>query len=97
MKTIEEVVAELRKVGHPAIDYSLIELGILTDIDLENNKVDVVFAFPFPNIPIADQLINSVAIPVKNMGLEFNYSIRGMNDEEKTMFMTLESQGWKDK
>ena len=95
MKTIEEIVEVLRKVGHPAINYSLIELGIVTDIDLVDNTVELVFAFPFPNIPIADQLINSIAQPVKDLGLEFKHSIRGMNEEEKVMFMQLESQGWK--
>ncbi len=95
METIEKVVEELRKVMHPAINNSLINLGIVTDIDVEDNVVELVFAFPFPNIPIADQLINSISQPVKELGLEFKHSVRLMNQEEKAKFMQLETEGWK--
>ena len=95
METIEKVVAELRKVKHPAINNSLINLGIVTDIDVEDNIVELVFAFPFPNIPIADQLVDSIAKPIKELGLEFKHSIRLMDEQEKVRFMQLEAEGWK--
>jgi len=38
----------LSKVEHPAISYSLIKLGIVTDVELTGNKVKLVFEFPFP-------------------------------------------------
>ena len=53
MKTIADVASAITKVGHPAINYTLTELGILSEIDLIENTVEVVFAFPFPDIPIA--------------------------------------------
>lgn len=86
---------ELLKVNHPAIDYSLIKLGIVSDVKLEGNKVSVVFAFPFPNIPIAQELVNSVAQPVQALDLEFEYDIRLMSEEEKNRFLELEAQAWK--
>ena len=95
MKTLNDVANAITKVMHPAINYPLTELGIVTDVELEDNKVTLVFAFPFPNIPIADQLINSIALPIKDLGLELEYSIRGMNEEEKLTFLKLESAGWK--
>ena len=93
--TQEDVINELEKVGHPAINYSLIKLGRLTDIELNDNKVSAVFAFPFPDIPIADRLINSVAQQVKSSGLEFVYKIRVMTEKEKTRFLRLEKEAWK--
>ncbi len=93
--TKQDILNELGKVGHPAINYSLIKLGILTDIELTDNKVSVVFAFPFPNIPIADKLINSVAQPVKSLGLDFGYKIRVMTEVEKMRFLQLEQEAWK--
>jgi len=91
----DEVINVLDKIEHPAISYSLIKLGIVTNVELIENKVTVVFAFPFPNIPIAGALINSIAQPVNEMGLEFEYSIRTMTDEEKNKFLQLEAEAWK--
>ena len=62
---------------------------------LIDNEIVLVFAFPFPNIPIADQLINSVKTAVEPLGLNLQHSIRTMDEEEKAMFMQLETQGWK--
>ena len=93
--TQQDLVNELSKVGHPAINYSLIKLGIVTDVELNNNKVSVVFAFPFPNIPIADMLVNSITQTVKSLGLDFDYKIRIMTEEEKMRFLQLETEAWK--
>lgn len=95
MKTLNDVANAITKVMHPAINYPLTELGIVTDVELEDNKVSLVFAFPFPNIPIADQLINSIAQPIKDLGLEMEYTVRIMNVEEKKTFLQLEAAGWK--
>jgi metal-sulfur cluster biosynthetic enzyme len=93
--TETEVLNVLSKVEHPAIRYSLIKLGIVTEVELTGNNVKVVFAFPFPNIPIADFLIQSVAKPIKHLGLEFEYTTRVMNDDEKNLFLQLETEAWK--
>ncbi len=95
MKTLEDVADVLTKIEHPYISYSLTLLGIVSKIDLIENTVEVVFAFPFPDIPIADTLINSISEPVKALGLDFKYSTRVMSDDEKALFMQLEKKGWK--
>ena len=43
----EYVLQRLDEIKHPAIDYSLIKLGILTDIRVENNELNVVLHFHF--------------------------------------------------
>ena len=93
--TKEIVLNTLSDVEHPAIRYSLLKLGIVTDVELTGNKVKVVFAFPFPNIPIADYLIQSVTKPVKQLGLELEYTTRIMNDDERNLFLQLETEAWK--
>jgi len=93
--TKDEVIKILGQVEHPAISCSLIKLGIVTDIKLAGNKATVVFAFPFPNIPIADILIQSVAQPIQQLGLGFEYTVRVMNDQERKMFLQLEAEAWK--
>jgi metal-sulfur cluster biosynthetic enzyme len=93
--TQEDVLNVLSQVEHPAISYSLIKLGIVTDIKLIENKVSLVFAFPFPNIPIADFLIQSVAQPIQQLGLELEYTTRLMNNIERNLFLQLETEAWK--
>jgi metal-sulfur cluster biosynthetic enzyme len=93
--TQEDVLNVLSQVEHPAIRYSLIKLGMVTDVKLIGNKVSLVFAFPFPNIPIADMLIQSIALPVKQMNLDLEYTTRVMNDQERQLFLQLETEAWK--
>ncbi len=93
--TQQEVIKTLEKVEHPSISYSLIKLGIVTDVKLVENKVTIYFAFPFPNIPIGEALVNSMADPVEAMGLDFEYDIRIMTDDERRMFLKLETEAWK--
>jgi len=92
--TQEDVVKILSQVKHPAIDLSLIELGIATDIELVGAEVLVTFAFPFPNIPIADKLINSIKQPLQKNGLTMEYIVRPMKEAEKRRFLELENAAW---
>ena len=88
------VIKLLDKVMHPAINYSLIKLGILTNIEITGNEVSAIFAFPFPNIPIADQLIHSISKPLEEVEMKFTYQIRLMTDTEKKQFLQLENEAW---
>ena len=92
--TQEKITEILLQVKHPAINLSLIELGIATDIELVDKTVLVTFAFPFPNIPIADRLIDSIKHPLKANGLELEYIVRIMNETEKSRFLELEHSAW---
>ena len=92
-----KVIQTLESVQHPAIATSLINLGILQDIDFdeENNKVLATFVWPFPNIPIRDQIINSVKAPLSQMGLDLEFKERIMNEDEKQKFLELEKKYWR--
>ncbi len=96
MITQIEVENAISNVEHPAINHSLIKLGIISNILLLGKKVIVEFAFPFPNIPIADKLIGSIEKPIKNLGLSFEYNVRTMNDQEKSKFLQMETEAWKE-
>ncbi|WP_456479497.1 iron-sulfur cluster assembly protein [Nautilia sp.] len=90
-----KVIQTIESVQHPAIATSLVNLGILQDIDFEDNTVKATFVWPFANIPIREQIINSVAMPLKSMGLDFEYDERIMSEEEKQKFLELEQKYWK--
>jgi len=95
MQTLENVITEISKVQHPAINYSLTKLGIVKDIELNDDTVILTFVFPFPGIPIADRLISSITEPVEAMDLKLEYIVRIMTEEEKATFLQLKGEAWK--
>jgi hypothetical protein len=52
-------------------------------------------AFPFPNIPITDLLVNSVSEPLKKLGTEVEVKITLMSQKEVQDFLALEAANWK--
>ena len=90
-----KIIHTIESVQHPAIATSLVNLGILQDIDFEDNKVKATFVWPFAEIPIKEQIINSIKYPLKNLGLELEYKERLMNEEERNRFLELEKKYWK--
>jgi len=95
-KMNEEKIKEvLAKVKHPAIDCSLIDLGIVKDIKVEENKVSITVAFPSPNIPIGDQLVRSVQEPLEKFGLDVEVKTAVMNKEELQKFLKKEEENWR--
>lgn len=95
MKTKEDVIKAINAVGHPAINFSLVELGMLENIIVTEDDVKVTFVFPFANIPIANFLISSVGQAVYDLGYNFSHDIRTMTEEEKATFLKKEKEGWK--
>ena len=90
----KKIIDAISNIKHPAINHSLIDLGIVKDIDVAENTAVITFAFPFPNIPIADQLINLIAQPIKEIGFSFQHVIILMTETEKTKFMQMEKEAW---
>lgn len=97
MNTIYDLAQVITKVPHPFINFSLTELGIVTDIDLEDDVVSLEFAWPFPKIPIRDHLVESVNKVVTDLGFKLKFTERTMTASEKNEFMVLEKKGWKNK
>jgi len=95
MKSKKEVLELISDVMHPAINYSLRDLGIVKDVNVDENNAEVIFAFPFTGIPIANALVNSIAKPIVAEGLKFEYKIDLMSPEEKDKFIEMETVGWK--
>ncbi len=85
----------LEGVKHPAIDRSLLELGIVKEFTVEENRVLVIMALPFPNIPIIDQLISSIKEPIEKLGVEVEIKQTMMNQDEIQKFLMMEQESWK--
>jgi metal-sulfur cluster biosynthetic enzyme len=91
----EDVHNVLAWVNHPMIDRSLLDLGIIKHIAVEQRKVKVTLAFPFPNIPIKDHIIHSVREPIQKLGAEIELKLSIMNHEELQKFLAMEQEAWK--
>jgi len=93
--TKEEVIEIISDVKHPAIDYSLIDLGIVKNIRVENDKVKITFSLPFPQIPIKDMLVNSIDQTLQSSGINADYDFTLMDEKEKAEFLRMETEAWK--
>ena len=98
---IEELSEEnIRKilsvVKHPAIDRSLLDLGIIEKIAIEESRVIIILALPFSGIPkqIEDFLVQSVQEPIKNIGYEVEVKTTVMNQEALQKFLAMEKEAW---
>lgn len=88
--TLKDVENTISRIKYPGIEYSLIDLGIVTDIKLIENKVALVFAFPYAHLQIDSELIKAVSQPLHDLDLDFEYEIRMMTEEEKLKFIKME-------
>lgn len=95
MITKEAALEAIKDVMHPAINFSLLDLGIVKHVSTDEDIVYVTFAFPFPNIPIADTLIKSISEPLEKMGAEVRADMVLMTEAEKQRFLEMEHQAWK--
>jgi len=91
----EEVRKALDQVKHPAIDLTLVELGIVKEVSVIGNSVTITLAFPSAGIPIEDRLINSVREPVEKLGAEVEVKTTLMEPAEVQKFLALEQEAWK--
>jgi len=90
----EEIHQAVAKVRHPEIDRTLVELGMIKDIALEEDKVILRMALPFLRIPIRDYLVHSVEEVVTKLGVEIEVKLTEMNKEERDAFMAMAQEGW---
>lgn len=91
----ENVRRAIAQIKHPAIDRTLIDLGMVKDITIEGNKVTVTLAVPFPGIPIKDLLVNSVREPIEKLGAKVEVKLAVMNQQELKAFVAMENESWK--
>ncbi|MCK4835319.1 MAG: DUF59 domain-containing protein [Candidatus Aminicenantes bacterium] len=95
--TVEDVRQAMANVKHPAIDCSLIELGMVKDINVKDKNVTFRFLLPFMEIPenIKEYMINNLSQSIINLGLNVEVKIDTMNEEERQYFLTMEEKNWK--
>jgi metal-sulfur cluster biosynthetic enzyme len=91
----EDVKKTIAKVMHPAIDRSLMDLGMIRDIVLTKNTASLTLVIPFPGIPILSFLEKSLKESVRPLGIDLEINIARMNKEEIQRFLAIEKEAWK--
>ncbi|RLF64069.1 MAG: hypothetical protein DRN31_01075 [Thermoplasmata archaeon] len=91
----EEVKEVIGKVMHPEVDASLVELGMVENVEVKGNKVSLTMVFPFAGVPIKYMLIESVKEPLEKLGLEVEITERTMSQDELQKFFKMEQEKWK--
>ena len=56
----EKVIAEIKKIYDPEIPVNIYELGLIYDVAVKNNDVNVKMTLTTPNCPVAESLPKEV-------------------------------------
>ncbi len=92
---VEKVKSALADLKHPEINMTLMELGMIGDIDIKNNEVSVILKIPLPGIPIQDMLTDMIRDKIKSeLKVYADIKIEVMNESEKQRFMKLAQENW---
>jgi len=93
----KDVEDALSKAKHPEINFSLIELGMIKDINMRDYVVLIKLALPFLEIPIKEDIINLIKDFIKNLDKNIKIKIKTieMDEKEKERFVQLAKEGWK--
>lgn len=63
----KQVLKKLKKVADPELDISIIELGLIYNIEVKNNKVVILMTLTSPTCPYGQVLVSSVKKIVKTI------------------------------
>ena len=93
----QDVEQALSKVMHPEISFSLIDLGMINNVIIKENKVGLTLKLPFLGIPIKEDLIQSIkgALADLDESIQVEINEKEMNQEERDTFMRMAKEGWK--
>jgi Mrp family chromosome partitioning ATPase len=83
--TKEQVLDALKGVMDPELRRSVVELGMVRDISIENRDIEVTLALTVPNCPLRDQIATDAGRAVDALDTDLNVEIvlTSMNEEER--------------
>ena len=95
--SLEEVKREIGQVMHPAINSTLVELGMIKEVALNGNQVTINLSLPCTQVPefIKNQLANSLREAAGRAGAEAKIEITVMSEEARQTFLSIEQNNWK--
>ena len=93
----EYIRREIGNVMHPTIDCSLVELGIVKNIQIKPGGVIITMALPFADVPVSikDYLVDSLRESIEEIEAVVEIETVMMTKEELQRFLALEKKNWK--
>ena len=98
MLTKETAMRALSKAMHPEIDYSLVKLGMIKNVSVEQHRVIVTLNLPFAGVPIKDHLVRIITEAVTNnedQDLQVEVRTVTMNEQDREEFTKRAREKWK--
>jgi len=95
MITSEQVLGALRQVMHPELKRNLVELEMIKDVVVADDRVAFALVLPFKEIPIKDDLVRSAreAVAALDPSLKVEVRLVEMSQQERAAFMTAADGG----
>ncbi|HEY68156.1 MAG: ATP-binding protein [Chloroflexi bacterium] len=95
MITDKQILDALRGVMHPEIKHNLVELGMIKDVSIQDEKVSLTLALPFAEVPIKDDLVRMVkgVITKLDANLQVEVNLTEMSQKERAAFMGMAEGG----
>lgn len=97
--TKEEIEKLIKNVEHPEIAATLDELGMIGEVEFDENTHEgqFVLVLPMLNIPvqIRDMILNSIGEAVGNKASKLKASLAEMTEEQRQKFFALSRAKWK--
>lgn len=93
----EYIRGQVANVMHPAINCSLVELGIVKNIEIKKGTVIITMAFSFTEVPvfIKDYLTEMVRESIEEIEKPVEIETVVMTKKELKKFLELEKEHWK--
>ncbi len=90
----QQIYQALQGVKHPELGRSLMELGMIRDIRVDDERVRFTVVLPFMNVPIKDQIVNEARAAVKKLpGVEgVDIELAEMTQKERARFMAAQEE-----
>ena len=97
MLSEKDVIQAISKTRHPEIDYSLLDLGMIKEIGVNQETVRVTVNLPFPEVPIKEHLVQIVkdAIREEDEAAEVQVGFVTMNEAQREEFGKKAREKWK--
>ncbi len=99
----ENIIAEIKKVYDPEIPVNIWDLGLIYNIDIQQDKVVIEMTFTSPTCPMMEDILNQVKTNVESvvndktveMKLVWEpiWDLSRMSDEARAQ-LDLTEQGW---
>ena len=94
---LNKITQALDKTQHPSINASLPQLGMVSDVKIEDNKVHLKMKLPFAGIPenVRNIMVGNIQDVLNPFGMNIKIHLAIMNEEEKQKFLQIENANWK--